>query len=200
MNTPACRRRHGFTLVELLVVTLILGGVAAAIGACVAAGVRVLDSVQEFSRHEARAQLGLGLLERDVRNSFTFYAIPFEADDSALAFPGLVDAHDADRRIGTVSYEWDKGREAFVRRRWSFPPAERPYDARGEDVIVGVRRLRLSYLARSGGFDEAEWAPVWQSVSNRPVAVRIEVELVTGKRVLNVSRTIRLRGGTGEAD
>jgi len=182
----------------LLVVTLILAGVATAIGACVAAGVRVLDSARGFSRLEARAQLGLALLERDVKNSFPFYAIAFEGDGTALAFPGLVessDGHAAGRRIGTLSYEWDRGRRAFVRRRWRFPPAERPYEVHGEDVIADVSGLRLSYMSRPGGSGEGEWASTWQSVSNHPVSVRVELDLDNGRRSLTMSRVIRPRGG-----
>lgn len=188
---PAAR---GFTLLELLIVTAILGVVVATVGACIAAGIRVWEEARVFSALESRSLLGLEILERDLRNTFVFYGIPFSGEDRDLSFPGLMSVPSADAEsgrdlpgvvIGRVGYTLESAGGELVRTVSPYASLE-GVDAVQETVIEGVDRLSFTYV--EGG----ERVRSWSSSTNLPDRVDIRLFLEEGEDRLEIERTVLL--------
>ena len=109
--------RRGFSLIELLVVTAILGVVIAAIAGSLAGGIKVWDAARNFNEGEAAAALALAELERDLVNSFDFFDLSFSGHKDGMAFPGVVsDPEHGHMAVGWCLLPWTKGRAACSRK------------------------------------------------------------------------------------
>ena len=189
------RLNRGFTLVELLVVAAILAVVTAVLGACISAGVRVLASARAFNTGGADASLALDLIEKDLMNTYVFYAVPFVGEPQAARFPTLVPPRGADGRpgegdaVGTVSYAFDRTSGTLRRSRWQFPPAAAPTEVREEAIVSDLRSVDWSYAGASSG-PEASWKRQWDNPTNLPVRVRVELTFGDAESVVHARSVV----------
>lgn len=179
MKRGGAEHRLGFTLLEVMVVAAILGIVIAAVGACLAAGMRVWDSARRYTSGEPQLALACAMLERDVLNAFQFYAISFSGTVDSVRMPALLRTEDpasADsgasqvRRVGTVRYFWARERNAILRKAWVYPKPE-PADGSGEVVATAVSRLQFKFAGPGSGGET--WRDTWSDVSNMPSRVQV---------------------------
>jgi prepilin-type N-terminal cleavage/methylation domain-containing protein len=187
-------RSTAFTLVELLVVTAILALVVSVIGACLSGGIRAWETAREFGSAEAQAAIGLRILERDIMNSFPFYAVPMTGSREEITFAGPVRGGETmSERIGTVLYRYDRYRGTLERKTWTFPGEE---PQAGEIVVPVAASLVFRYRSAPDG----AWAEAWTDVTNRPFAIEVELGLDDSPSGLTITRTIipAIRFGTGD--
>jgi type II secretory pathway pseudopilin PulG len=204
-------RAAAFSLVELLIVTAILGVVIGVLAACIAGGLRVWDTAQTFQNAEADAVLGLEILERDVGNAVPFFGVPFDGDAEGMVLPALVDDATGRLRPGTVRYRYDRAGGRLLRTAWVFP-GEPPDALGGEAVCTRLRGLEWEFCvveerrdeagpaARPGETGETESADRmarWTGeATNLPAAVRIRLTLEQDETPQRLERTIvRAAGG-----
>lgn len=193
-NVPA-HAPSAFTLIEMLIVTAILGVVIAAIVACLAGGLRVWESARRFDKVETEAMFALAAVQKDVMNAIPFYALPFRGSPDGMAFPCLVSVLSGEGgeevAVGTAAYRLDYGRGRLIRRAWAFPRPEPP-EQNAETVAGRVRNARLWYApdpadrTASGG---AQWQDIWRDASNLPRRVRIDLGLDDEGETRTFSRT-----------
>jgi len=208
------RPPRGFTLIELLVVAAILGIVTAAIAACLSGGIRAWDAARTFGEGEAEALLGLRILEKDIANSFAFYAVPFSGQPRGLSFPALLETvageddpvpgkATAATRIGTVSYVFDRRRNALMRQQWTFP-GPTPLGTGGESVVPDLFDAQFTYYSRPGHAGGGSWQESWNDSTNLPAAVRIAISFVGDDPPPPMDRTffipVAVRQDDGEDD
>ena len=171
----ACR--SGFTLVELLVVTAILGVAVAAVAATLAGGIRAWDTARTFSAVELRSLAGLRIFQKDLMNAFPFYAVNFAGSPDRMSFASLVNVASGmdqpGRRIGTVTYGFDPGRAALIRRQQPFPGAG-PATEQPEEIVGGLQHARFFYAAADSQAEQ-EWQENWTDATNYPAGIRIEL-------------------------
>lgn len=183
----------GFTLIELLVVGAILGVVATAIGLGLSAGLRVWENARAVQDEDGPTLLALSVLERDLRNSFPFYAVPFEGSPDSVSFPvrRVVSKAPKDTvlpeggRIGRVSYRYDASRRALVRREEGFPAGP----AREETLLNRVSQFRLRY-ARIEDAPIGAWQETWMVASNSPPRVLVGLSRTSAAGTGRWERTI----------
>ena len=190
------RRRRGFTLLELIVVTSILGVVVGAVAACIASGIRVWERAQTMGVLEARCLVGMEILERDLRNAFLFYDIRFRGEAGSLSFPGLAHAGDwmaegaqeveSETVIGRISYALDDSRSVLLRTVSPYS-AEDDGQRRTEAVVSGIVDLSFKY------FEDGERVSDWRSRTNMPDRVDISLRVGAGTDRLDLERVVLLQ-------
>lgn len=192
------RRKEGFSLVELLIVTVILGIVVTAIAACLAGGIRVWDTARTFHAVESDALMGVTLLEKEARNAFRFYGIPFRGGSGEVSFPGLVrevsEDGTASERPGTIRYTFDGGSGRLLRRAWAYPRTGS--GAKAEVVASRLSLLSIQYCPPSSARETDEgWQPSWDDATNFPSALVIDLTLGREKETTRIRRTVILPVG-----
>jgi prepilin-type N-terminal cleavage/methylation domain-containing protein len=191
--------RSGFSLIELLVATAILGGIIAVTAACLGAGMRLWTSASGYARGEPRIYFALDWMRRDWANAFDFYAVPCKGDSAGMVFPGLSVMPDAPapgetgivRRVCQIKYFMDRSSGIFFRKEWLFPEPE-PEDARAEPLVRDVERVEFHYRGSSFSDADGGWQEVWNDGSNSPYEVRVRIQAAAessrGERVERVFR------------
>jgi hypothetical protein len=180
--TFAPSRRCGFTLIELLVVITTSIIVAAAVGACLAGGIRVWEAAQRFNRPESDAIVAMALLSTDLGSTFVFSGIPFDAQASRLSFPGIVEDDD-EGRLGAISYELS-GR-MLLRQTVPYP-----------EGIPGVERLVTDVLSITFKYEYRENDTGLVS-TGMPWKIDFEILLDDDDGPITISRTFRIPIGGG---
>ena len=183
-----------FTLVELLIVSVILGVVITAVTSCLMAGVRTWDYARKYGSVESDAMIKLEAVHRDIANTYRLYSIPFCGGVRDVAFPGLVNVAGEDGetpRIGTIKYLYDARKKMVFRKSWTFPGSE-PLDGEAERVLTGVSDMNFGYYTLPGkDGDVGTWKEEWNSITNFPGAVTMELAFDTDdKRPLRIKRTV----------
>ncbi len=190
--------RCGFTLLELLLVTAILGVLGAAVGACIVGGVRVWDAARSFGEPETDALIGLSLLQTDLVNSFGFDPVPFQGGATHVRFPALVSSGAGDGApsvaggaygIGTIAYAFDAAQGRLVRQTVPFAEGGGA-SAVSETVATGLRSCTFHFRDHADGADDATWVDAWNSFTNRPALVEIVLEF--NEPEARVERTVYL--------
>ncbi len=186
--------RGAFTLVELLIVTVIMGVVITAVTSCLIAGVRCWDYARKYGSVESDVMIKLEIVHRDFANAFRIYSIPFDGDARSAAFPALVGTagdESAPPRVGTIKYFYDAQKQTVFRKSWIFPSGE-PLDGDAEIMITGVSDVKFSFYALPGkGEEVGAWQEGWNNLTNFPGAVSMELLFDTGgKRPLEIRRTV----------
>ncbi len=181
---------------EVLIVVAILGIVITVIGACLAAGMRVWDTVRQYSKSEPQLAMACVMMERDVINAFSFHAMVFSGTVDGVCVPAMVRGAEATsaaesgfdiKHIGSVRYFWIKDRQTLGRKEWVYPVSEPP-DTAAEIVAESVVRLQWRYAAASDA--PGVWRDTWTDPSNMPQRVKMEAELSPGSGGYRMERTV----------
>lgn len=194
-----CRRGtgRGFTLIEILVVTAIVGLVVAAVAACISAGLRVWESAQTMNNVERESHFALETIKKDLMNSFPFYGLPFDGAADKAGFPGAVRVNAGmagggglEEKIGRIEYGLDGEKKAFLRKEQVFPLTARQ-EVSQTVVAEGVVKLRFQYMDLPGQGSGA-WLDRWTDPTNHPAAVRVELFLAGTRGQIKTERVIVL--------
>lgn len=187
--------RHAFSLIELLVVTAILGLVVTAIGACLAGGFRLWDAAQHFGRGESEAYFALHVMSRDLRNTFPCNCgQSFNGQRHTVSFPALVAQTPGENpdQVGIVEYRFNRRERVLMRR--ILPEAEGQVILE-EIAMHDVEDFELLYRERE---IRGTVGPERDSTTNIPFSVDIRLTMDEdddGKEVLELHRIVILQAG-----
>lgn len=188
------RRRQSFTLIELLVAACLAAILAGAVMAGIAGGIRVWERASESNGPMDECAISLETFEKDVRNSISFYAMPWEGNATAIRFPVLVGVGGTNgassQVIGIRKYFYDSGGKCLRRKAWVFPGDE-PSDSEAEKMISSLDNFRFTYyydLGQSGQGFAARAA--WAGETNLPAGVGVELALAWGGQNAAIRRTV----------
>lgn len=199
---------NGFTLVELLVATSIMGMIALAVLSAFGTGFYAFGRVESFAEDQADILLALDRWERDVRNSFPSAAVEFKGDSQSISFPSLITVFDEedqgeDVSLGQVSYSFDEQEKTFTIAPTDYvsspsaggqePPAE---------VLAHVEDLHFSYYFYKkeikGEEEKVEhgWKSSWtQQDEGIPRGVKIELTFLKEGQEVPLARTVFIPAG-----
>ncbi|OVE76581.1 hypothetical protein BVX97_00705 [bacterium E08(2017)] len=186
---------RGFTLVELLVVTLLLSLVAAALGACLTGGIKAWESVQNFNELELNVMPPLLILEKEMMNSIDFYGVEFAGDAQMVQFASVIKSADNSGlppAIGTIQYYFDKRKHILFRKQWLYPDDEP--DAQ-EVVVSSLNEVSFEYYFVDqdiAGNSNGEWGEFRDKGTNFLGAVRIQLGTDKEDEAKELTRTIVL--------
>jgi len=189
-SVPHGQRPAGFTLIELIVVTAILGVVIGVIGACLAGGIRVWDSARTFNTLERDALIGLAMMEKDLMNELPIHAIAFEGAPDSVKLPALLRTAEG-MAVGSVEYSFDEHDRTLVRRERSCEGA----DLRTERLMENLKNIALTYFSLQKGDDKnakVTWKEMDAPVTNFPGKVVVALLLSDADRKFEITRTVIL--------
>lgn len=201
-------KNNGFTLVELLVATSIIGMIALAVLSAFGTGFYAFGRVESFAGRQADILLALDRWERDVRNSFSSAAVEFKGDSHNLSFPSVITVFDEEDQkeavsFGQVSYSFDEQNKAFITAPTDYA---RPSSADGQEppaeVLASVEDLHFSYYFHKREIQGEEekvdhgWKSSWtQQDEGIPRGVKMELTFLQEGQEVLLSRTVFIPAG-----
>ena len=170
--------REGFTLVEILIVTVLMTFVTGIIVAALTGGLRVWKRASDYGAREQALLVAFDGMRRDLRNSRRFSLEPFKGDYEQFVFPTvgqLAPDPGGLQEIGQLGYFLDERAHVLCR---SFIPYRlsrrlRPRD-RCQVTLQDVQRLRFEYFGAGDKTREAGWSEHWES-PDPPAAVKASI-------------------------
>jgi len=194
---PASRKTNkGFTLIEILVTTAILGMIAVAILATFASGLNVYNRVKTYGGIQADVLLSLEKMERDLRNVFSLSGIDFSGDTERVSFAGLIKTVDAEGNrnvsLGKISYYLDSETGTLVKEEQDYPRAVSGVAT--EDgifkVLAFIKNIDFSYYYFNVDTQRYDWKGSWSLGEGLPKGIKIEVTFRDGSKDTTLVRTV----------
>ena len=179
----------GFTLVELLVTTVLVALVGATVVAAVSGCLRVWGRVDSHGSKTSWTELAFQSIRQDVRSLRAFTPIAFEGRYDTVSFPALVTPPitpdgSTEPEIGQVGYYFSGPRKTLCRAQYPYRVLRHTrLRDRCDPVLTGVDRVAFSYFAPATDTGQAGWTSSWSS-PEPPLAVKVEVrydERTTGQ-------------------
>jgi type II secretory pathway pseudopilin PulG len=171
-------RASAFSLIELIVVLLIMGSVGSVIVACFMGGVRAYERARDFGRGETDAYLAFEVLERDLKNSVGVPGLPFKGAPSRMQFATVqvvpVAEFGDSVDVAVVRY-WKNPGDGVVRSVTTLGDPVSDVSGGGELLLSGDVTMRLAFRSASEDGAVTPWTSAWQSTSNLPQQVRIQL-------------------------
>lgn len=195
--------RNGFTLVELLIATSLVGMIALAVLSAFGTGFYAFGRVQSFAGAQADILLALDRWERDVNNSFSSSVIGFKGDSRSISFPSVITIFDEEKQeeavsLGEIYYYLDDRKKAFITAQKDYA---RPASVDGEEppaeTLAYVEDLRFSYYFYKTEIQEGEeeishgWKSSWtQEDEGIPRGVKVELTFRKEGKDVPLARTV----------
>jgi type II secretory pathway component PulJ len=165
----------GFTLAELLIVSVLLALISGAVFSTFRAGLSVWKYVQGNDSLQYARTIQFEKLNRDLRQAFVFKDIPFAGEKNTLSVPAVVRSE-----IAMVTYRFDEENSALMRERY---PLREIIEAReeggfaqgtAETLLEGVKDCAFSFFYHLVP-DGYQWNSEWNLTQGLPAAVRYNV-------------------------
>lgn len=163
----------GFTLIELFLVSALLGIVLMGIFSSYAAGVKVWSAVNRLLRSEdSKFFMSFHKVKSELMGYIReFDDIEIEGDRDHLTFPVI-----SDLQIMEVTYKFDKSEDALMREAVKF--SESLKDKMNPEVnrLFEAEKVEFSYLFFDDKCMTAEWLGKFTEKDNGfPEAVKLEI-------------------------
>lgn len=190
---------RGFTLIEILVVTVIFAALSVAVFSSVAMGLNVHKRIALSSRAYKDAVIVLEKLERELANCIEFAGIEFAGNSKSIEFCSIfniaADGGELLPTIGRLSYTFDREKQAILKKKQAFPQSLKKTEGQGEVIASDLKKVEFSYFYRDQLTGSYQWNDYWldkappfspeadpPSAEKKlgralPVGVRIEIQL-----------------------
>jgi len=193
--------RRGFTLVELLVTSFILGVISVGIIASFASGLKVYEKVQNYMGSRADVLLALERIERDLRNIVNSSVVEFIGENELISFASVTD----DGSLGRVLYYVKGARDMFTREEQGYKLATEMKLRKGKGKVkklVSVRDIDFTFYYYDKEDKEYKWVELWDPEENGdegeeisedervPLGVRLELTFIEGRERITLTRTV----------
>jgi type II secretory pathway pseudopilin PulG len=158
-NSPA------FTLIELIISSLIVACVSAAIYSVFSGGITAWKRVYETKDYERNLRLVSEVMTKEIRNTFRLSNIPFQGEKEAISFAGIIEYTNPETEVqgygpGRIGYFLDD-ENILCRKQQTYAEIFQEEDtADVKQVINNVTALTFSYL----GFDEDTGTYMWKDM------------------------------------
>ena len=188
------KNRLGFSLVELLVVTSMLGIISLAIFSTFNNGFKVWQRVNKSLGQE---DLGLFFdeLSQDLNNCVKSVSIPFTGDRNNLGVPTLVNSAQLKiRTVGLATYSYDQQSGVLNRQQKDFSQV---YSRQESDTVLLLKNIasfKFAYYYFDKQKQEYLWKEEW-SEPGIPLAIRVELSLNDLSGTDKIIRSITIHVG-----
>ena len=185
----------GFTLVEVLIATSILGIMLVLLFGSMRICIRSWEAgethmqavsqmtvIQNFFRTHLRGALSLPVSEQqaDDQEQENF----FQGEEHKMQFVSLLPVSAGRSGPHLFKVDWDAGRESILRVALQpFLPSLNAQEEQIEDVTIleGIKNFQLAYWGAKETDDQPEWHNEWLDMPELPQMVKIDIELENEK-------------------
>lgn len=176
--------RRAFTLIELIVATLILSVVIVSIYGAFNAGIKVWSRNAE-GKDLQKIRIALLRIQKELRSSFFFSGIPFSGTSMSIIFPAVEEKD----KIYAVNYyileDRNKGCEVLMKRKSVFTAAGLLEEQAMDEFIFSADSISFEYAHEpKDGLEGFEWKGIWEeSLEKIPSLVKINFKLGPDKEI-----------------
>jgi len=198
--------KRGFTLIELMLVTVILGVIGTAVYGTFANGISIWKTVTEDSVTED-INLFFEKVSFDLRNSFKLSGIRFKGEKTKVSFPSKIRYNGDDgieNTIGQITYYIDRRKRALIRKEANYSEVYRKKSGSKRILFENISSLQFKYYVYDEQYKTYAWVTNWQErdetfgiqVEERlPLIVKIEVGIPSEKGEQTYVKTVQLPTG-----
>lgn len=193
--------KNGFTLVELVLVTVILTVVGMAVYGAFANGINIWKRVTRRPVTED-VYVFFKNISYDLRNSFKITGIKFRGGGSRVSFPTRIKYRDnegVEDSVGEVVYSFDRRKKTLYKQRANYSEIFVKKQGRKTALIEGVSSLHLRYFIYDPEDKKYSWVTSWQesdelfgaeTEERLPLIVRIEIGIPMGRAEQKFVKTV----------
>ncbi len=188
LDTMKNKIKSGFTLVEMLIVTVILAITSLAIFSTFSNGIKIYNRINSEA---TLADLAIfsDRFGQELRNSVNFTPIKFVGKKDELEFATLVNSPRMQKRsLGRVKYGWESSRERLMRFTGDYSGVYNQEDLSLRQSLDQVKSAVFSYYYFDNLTRDFAWAEEWNK-GYLPSAVRMELELFQAGSEVKLVRT-----------
>jgi type II secretory pathway component PulJ len=162
------RSEGGYTLMEALIASAILAGLAAVLAPAIHASVRAASRIARYGESAEEIRIADGVLSElfsaAVDPGISGARGAFSGDAENLSFFVLLDNQSGPQ---TVALRIDDGRLSYA------PPPSAGSKTESDEIVLLDDAMAFRYYGASNARESAEWRPDWTS-SSPPLLVAIE--------------------------
>lgn len=160
-------RIRAFSLIEIVVATLICSVVAAGLGAALMTGFRLWKRIQDPGKYQMDVVVAIEQFARQLRQAMDIPEEGLSGKQGSIAF--VSPANDIPTRY---VYEYATVREVVTLRR--VPTGGDLNDAQEEEILKNVTSFSLRYLTVPLSGQPGSWRDDWSREDGLPLAVMVE--------------------------
>jgi len=180
------RYKHGFTLIELILVTAILSVTGLAVYGTFASGISIWKTITQESACED-INIFFEKISFDLRSSFKLTGLRFRGGENKVSFPVKIKTSGDDgikNSIGEVTYSYDWRKRTLNKRQATYGEAYRKKSGKKSILQEEVSSLNFQYFVYDPDKKDYSWVTSWQEEDltlgrqveeNLPLIVRVEV-------------------------
>lgn len=190
-RTPRILRntKHAFTLVELLMVSVLLSAVSFAIFGVFNSGIKIWKRMNSAVINE-EVNIFLSKFTRDVSCGIKFSAISFVGDAEEARFAALLYSPQLEKRtVGEVTYAYKAG--ILERKERDFSQIYNEREAIQKPILKNLEFCKFAYYTFDKEAKEYFWREGW-SDEQLPLAVRIEFGYKDELGARSIVRTVSI--------
>ena len=167
---------QGFTLAEMLIVSLLVAAIALAIFSAFDNGMKIWLRANQ-TVFEEDLNIFLEKFTGQLRNTFKFKSIAFAGTGESLEFPTLVDSQRMKKRtVGKVIYSYDAMSRTVSKEERDYSNIYRKSEGVIAQTLTGVRSLKISYYYYNEELKDYTWVEEWTGEKGIPLSVRMVLE------------------------
>lgn len=185
---------RGFTLIEILIVTVMLSIVSLAIYATFTSGIKIWQRVNQVIPEEDLV-IFFDKFAADLRNSFKFSNISFSGEVDSLEFATRINSPAFNKiTVGKMVYSYAPGPKILNREQQDFSQVYTEQEGTIQQSLRNIISLKFQYYAYDAEIKAYFWQDEWEQ-EELPLAVKVELEYDFGRQTDKFTRTVSIPVG-----
>jgi prepilin-type N-terminal cleavage/methylation domain-containing protein len=186
--------RRAFTMIELMVVTVILAVISFAIYSLLSNGLKIWKRVNQ-PIFEEDIDIFLEKYTHDLRNCAKFSGIKFIGAPDRLEFATIVKSTTLQlNTIGQILYVYNQQEQQLDRIQRDYSQIYSNEQGLSQSILGHLKSLKFYYYIQEKNSKERVWVQE-SPVDSIPLAVRMELQLTHGTETSEFTRTVSIPVG-----